>query len=466
MNSRNQWEESIEEWAEYLQGKSADVRQYFATVLDGLLTEKNGIGNIRELNEMDLSYTEEEVEQRRKRQAIGKRTLSGSKRNIGEDFIPEDKVYSLIGKGKEKCIYNALDELLLKIVAYFSNEFPDDEFNNISEIEGHAKPLQVRGEFGFLGLSGFGVQNLRIEVEKIDSGEKLNLISCTKLIYLMEELICTGELSLKERDYYLLYIMECIIDKKKIDLDFLFYADHKAEAIFRDRIVANNIYETLECSNLRSSGQLWKDLCQMLLKYPGVDSEFEAKYPILTELYTNPKEILECDVDILDYEIERSNLELFMSYPSVRKYFIKQGYALEIQKKVLGMMGTPLIEMYRQALANVVGGVIVEQELGVKLTEPTNAKIWGLSRHQLSNGKCIIFKNWNEQDRATDEDVLDTIFGKMEELSMDKIYLVNLVGKPIGQEIERNGRVIQIMSGICVKPNTLEFGLLESLLKN
>lgn len=471
MEEKHGWEELVTQWSEYLYGESANIMQYFSTVLYTLLLEKRGDNLIKELNKLDLPYTDEEINRRKKRHSIGRVGTDNKnmvrKKNVSIDFIPEDRTYTLIGEGEDRVVViNSTLGLLSKLVIYFMNQEPDDPFMVMGSVGADFQPLTLSGEFGFLGHSDFDIQSLRLIVEELNQSQKMDLEFCTKLIYLMEELVISESMSVKERDYYLIYILECLIDKQQIDLDFLFYADNQAESRFKDWMVANTIVESLERSNVRSSGQLWEDLSHMLLKYPVIDSEFQKEYPLLAELYADKSQVLECDMDLLHYEKEKSNLELFMGYKELRTFFEKQGYAVDSKGETHPTMTSPFIELYRQALADTIGSYIVREHVGMELTEPINAKIWGLSKHQLSSGECIIFKNWNNQDRATDKDVLDAIFNKMKGLNMDKIYLVNLVGKPIGEEMERDGKIIQIISGICGTANALETGLLQAQLNN
>ena len=157
-----------------------------------------------------------------------------------------------------------------------------------------------------------------------------------------------------------------------------------------------------------------------------------------------------------------TRLEAVLKYPDMRKHFEEKGYACSFSENDYMMSPVIFNNIYKGALGEAAGRLILENELGIDLSPITDPDRFEFFDYELAPGIYIDFKNWKFTYQARRDEIYREIEEKLKEIGGKRAYVINLVSdggaSPISSVgghiieipglIDMNGRVITSALGM------------------
>lgn len=192
--------------------------------------------------------------------------------------------------------------------------------------------------------------------------------------------------------------------------------------------------------NIRSVGMVWDSLQEWILKYPVLSQNEGIKARAPWMLY------YESEASYRDRFVKNTQLHILMKNEEIKKLFIGKGYARGL-RRVKYILKEPVLEIYKQALADRVGKYVLTR-LGQDISTPKNARRWMLSQYQMSDGSFVMFKNWKDGTKLRRIENLTLIYEQMVKCDVDKVYLYNIIGNGDEKVYENNNKEIVVIDGL------------------
>ena len=230
----------------------------------------------------------------------------------------------------------------------------------------------------------------------------------------------------------------------------------------------------------KSSMELWKELREIVIKYPTANETIYNNYEIVNELYIN------CDKDINKYlyaqngdfdnviidfdndkDVFKSNrrcsnkvisevsskdarLSIVLKYPGLKEFFIKNGYATEFKQNKYILSPVLFNNIYKGAIGEITGKFILERELGIILKEIDDEEKFEFFDFMISQDIYVDFKHWKQNYRQDRNDYKKEITKKINKIGAKKVYIINIV------EWEEYSRYTQVDERIIEIPALLD----------
>lgn len=123
-----------------------------------------------------------------------------------------------------------------------------------------------------------------------------------------------------------------------------------------------------------------------------------------------------------------SNLCFLMNIPCVKKYFSEHGYATEFKANECILNPVAYINLYKGAVGEAAGLAIL-QDNGILIEEITDPRKFEKFDYVLKTNHDIYFdfKNWNQYDNVSNNEMMDKFNGKLEKVDGKKAYVINIV---------------------------------------
>ena len=185
----------------------------------------------------------------------------------------------------------------------------------------------------------------------------------------------------------------------------------------------NFIMRILSRGWTESSIKLWRDLREVVLKYPTANEEIYNSNDVIKNLYiegydktnkylyaqkgdfsdvvidfNNDKVIFENSERCIDRYVsevseDEARLSSIFKYKGLKEYFICNGYATTFVKDRYILSPVLFNNIYKGALGEVAGKYILEKELNIKLNEIEEADYYEFFDFKISEGVYIDFKH-------------------------------------------------------------------------
>ena len=230
----------------------------------------------------------------------------------------------------------------------------------------------------------------------------------------------------------------------------------------------------------KSSMELWKELREIVIKYPTANETIYNNYEIVNELY------ISCDKDINKYlyaqngdfdnviidfdndkDVFKSNrrcsnkvisevsskdarLSIVLKYPGLKEFFIKNGYATEFKQNKYILSPVLFNNIYKGAIGEITGKFILERELGIILKEIDDEEKFEFFDFMISQDIYVDFKHWKQNYRQDRNDYKKEITKKINKIGAKKVYIINIV------EREEYSRYTQVDERIIEIPALLD----------
>lgn len=241
----------------------------------------------------------------------------------------------------------------------------------------------------------------------------------------------------------------------------------------------NFIMRILSRGWTESSIKLWRDLREVVLKYPTANEEIYNSNDVIKNLYiegydktnkylyaqkgdfsdvvidfNNDKVIFENSERCIDRYVsevseDEARLSSIFKYKGLKEYFICNGYATTFVKDRYILSPVLFNNIYKGALGEVAGKYILEKELNIKLNEIEEADYYEFFDFKISEGVYIDFKHWKQsyrQEKNRDDYKLE-IENKLTEINGRRVYIINIIADNIYSEHKQNdGMIIEIPS--------------------
>lgn len=241
------------------------------------------------------------------------------------------------------------------------------------------------------------------------------------------------------------------------------------------------IREMLSRNWTEDSMELWKQLRQLVLKYPTASEAHRARDTQIEELYITSGEkqnryfysqysdfkyvtidfgtdavafrnsgrakLNAYSGDVVVYEMSEieSGLPSMMAYPGMKDYFTEKGYATTFEKNDYMMSPVLFHNIYKGALGEVAGSFILEKELGLKLSKIEEPSKFEFFDYEMSDGVYVDFKNWKFSYFQDRDAVKQEILRKLETIGGKRVYIINIVGdEDYVSTASNDGRIIEI----------------------
>jgi hypothetical protein len=130
---------------------------------------------------------------------------------------------------------------------------------------------------------------------------------------------------------------------------------------------------------------------------------------------------------IYEMSEKESGLCAVLSYPGMRTYFEKMGYALEFQMNEYLMSPVLFHNIYKGALGEVAGSFILNRELGIELMPITEPDYFEFFDYRLSDDVYVDFKNWKYTYVQDRDEIRKDILRKLEYIGAKRVYVINVV---------------------------------------
>lgn len=150
-------------------------------------------------------------------------------------------------------------------------------------------------------------------------------------------------------------------------------------------------------------------------------------------------------VSVREVSEAESRLQDILSYPGMRAYFQKMGYAVEFGTGQYIMCPVLFHNIYKGALGEAAGRYLLEHELGISLEEITNPEQFELFDYKTANGNFIDFKHWKGGIELDGEMHRRKVLDKLERANGGRAYIINILkGSDLAVGVFADGKVIEI----------------------
>lgn len=130
----------------------------------------------------------------------------------------------------------------------------------------------------------------------------------------------------------------------------------------------------------------------------------------------------------LTVSAEAAKLDRFMEVPLIRKHFEKEGYAIDFEKNDYIISPTYFNNIYKGALGEVVGKLLLETFVDVELEEIHEIEYYELFDFKVKELPVYVdFKNWHETTTFDDDEMIRKIIGKAKACGCKCAVIVNIM---------------------------------------
>lgn len=153
-----------------------------------------------------------------------------------------------------------------------------------------------------------------------------------------------------------------------------------------------------------------------------------------------------------------SKLNILMSVPELKDFFVKKGWATYFEANDYIMSPSLFNNIYKGALGEVVGRYLFWWVLKLNMQEISDPERFELFDYKLNDFPIYIdFKNWHETTVFNDEEMLRKIEDKAIKCGCKCVIIVNIVSEKEWKthRIERNGVTIVEIPSLLVGENAL-----------
>lgn len=224
------------------------------------------------------------------------------------------------------------------------------------------------------------------------------------------------------------------------------------------------------------SMQIWKELRNIVLKYPTAGENEYTSNEIISKLYItsgsesksylfaqkgdfsdviidfyNDKLVFQnskrCkDRNVSEVSEEDSRLKQILIYKGMKKFFLSNGWTINFKSDKYILSPILFQNIYKGALGEVAGKFILRQELGLDLNEIETADKFEFFDFEISAGVYIDFKHWKQNYRENDRiDKKAEIMRKLEEIEGKRVYIINILAdEGFADHKQNDGRIIEI----------------------
>lgn len=239
------------------------------------------------------------------------------------------------------------------------------------------------------------------------------------------------------------------------------------------------------------SMQLWKSLRNTVLQFPCASRSQWENDPVIQSYYIPAPEKrpyysyaqkgdfadifiapagdaaylkAQCpDAVVMEVSEAEARLQEILRYPGMKEYFTRQGWATTFSCCDYIMSPALFHNIYKGALGEAAGKFILEDALGLSLTEIEDPACFELFDYQLSDTVYVDFKHWKRSMYMDDGEMREKCRQKLEQLHGKRVYIINLL-QPEGTASSRtvDESIVEI-SGLLQANGTLNPDALELL---
>lgn len=229
------------------------------------------------------------------------------------------------------------------------------------------------------------------------------------------------------------------------------------------------------------SMEAWKNLRETVLRYPTASAEDRLLNTTVRKLYITSGEKQNCylysqysdfsnvtldftcdeagfresprakhrsdsgEVAVFRMNEAESGLITAMKNPTLKTYFREKGYAPAFDEQEYLMSPVLFHNIYKGALGEVCGEVLMLQIMGVTLRKITDSERFEFFDYELSDGVYVDFKNWKSTYRKDRQKSLVEISRKLDAIGGKRVYIINLIGEPDWKPgTTHDGKIIEI----------------------
>lgn len=221
----------------------------------------------------------------------------------------------------------------------------------------------------------------------------------------------------------------------------------------------------------------WQQLRELVLRAPTMDAEQLSKNFIAKNFYVEIPEknnhlFYRQEEDYNNIEISftkrknfnlevsdvASKLNILMSIPEIKTFFIKKGWATHFKTNDYIMSPALFNNIYKGALGEVVGRYLFWYVLKLEMEEISDPNLFELFDYKLVNFPIYLdFKNWHETTIFKDEDMLNKIESKAAKCSCRFVIIANIVSEKEWEihRMERDDLTIIEIPSLLTEKTTL-----------
>lgn len=130
---------------------------------------------------------------------------------------------------------------------------------------------------------------------------------------------------------------------------------------------------------------------------------------------------------IYEMSEKESGLQAILRYPGMRAYFEEMGYALHFEMNEYLLSPVLFHNIYKGALGEVAGKLILNRELGIELLPITEPDYFEFFDYKLSEDVYVDFKNWKFTYVQERDEIRKDILRKLEAIGGKRVYIINVV---------------------------------------
>ncbi len=240
-----------------------------------------------------------------------------------------------------------------------------------------------------------------------------------------------------------------------------------------------------------NSMQLWKDLRDIVLHLPCAEQAQWETIPVLHCYYTptldrkpsylyaqkgdfsniylsasgEASELRQRCPDgyLMEVSAADARLEQILAYPGMRDYFVKQGWATSFAPCDYILSPALFHNIYKGALGEVAGKFILEDQMGIPLTEIDNPAYFELFDYKISDSVYVDFKHWKPRMHMNQAQMQEKCRKKLEQLHGERVYIINLFHSDGFQSNSTADGCIVEISGLLQENGTLNPQAIELL---
>lgn len=165
------------------------------------------------------------------------------------------------------------------------------------------------------------------------------------------------------------------------------------------------------------------------------------------------------EVALFRMDETESGLTTAMKNPVLKAHFLANAYAKTFEELEYLMSPVLFHNIYKGALGEVCGEVLLQQEMGITLHEIDDPERFEFFDFEIGDGVYVDFKNWKSTYRKDRQKSLDEISRKLDAIGGKRVYIINLIGEPDWKpSMTHDGKTIEIpglidKSGLVLSDN-------------
>ncbi|MFA7206597.1 MAG: hypothetical protein WC102_09745, partial [Saccharofermentanales bacterium] len=213
----------------------------------------------------------------------------------------------------------------------------------------------------------------------------------------------------------------------------------------------------------KSKVELWQSLREQTLRQPSIPFKQDCDpewYPIYVELpspassykyvqkndYRSIEVLFATDEQTQEVSERSARLQELMAVRPLYDLFNGRGWATRLAEGEL-MLTPPIFNnIYKGALGEVCGRYILQEQLGLQLSE-LDISEYEMFDFKTKNNVYFDFKLWNDNFAVPAENITPNILGKMKDCNADRVFVINILGGP-GKEfrptMSSNRKIVEI----------------------